>query len=224
MIDATVLQGLIDIDTDLMLSINSLHSGFFDGFMWGYTKVAVWIPMYVALVFFLFKNMKPKTMIWALVCVALTILICDQVTSHLIRPLVQRLRPANLENPISEMVHIVNGYRGGRYSFPSAHAANTFGLAFYMMYLFRNKLLTSVLVLWAFLNCYSRIYLGVHYPGDILAGLLVGFLAASFSYWIFRRFCRENPAKKNVVLVQIPVYVWLLSVIGLCIYAAILLS
>jgi len=214
-----VLQQIVSVDTDLMLSINGMHSLFFDGFMWGYTQVSVWIPFYLALIIFLGKNMKLRTFLIALVCVALTILICDQVASHLIRPIVQRLRPANLENPISEWVHVVNGYRGGRYSFPSAHASNTFGLAFFLMYLFRNKLLTTIMLLWAFLNCYSRIYLGVHYPGDILAGLLVGLMAASFAYWIFLKWSDERPDHYPLYAVKLPVMVWLLSLLCLCMYA-----
>ncbi|MBR3624942.1 MAG: phosphatase PAP2 family protein [Bacteroidaceae bacterium] len=214
-----VLQQIVSMDTQLMLGINSLHSAFFDGFMWGYTKVSVWIPFYVVLVVFLYRNLSLKQTLWALACVALTILICDQSVSHLIRPIVQRLRPANLENPISEWVHIVNNYRGGRYSFPSAHASNTFGLAFFLMYLLRNRLLTTMMLLWAFLNCYSRIYLGVHYPGDILAGVLVGFIAASFSYWVYTQLCKDHSVQKPIRFLWLPVGAWLLSVAALMCYA-----
>ena len=112
------------------------------------------------------------------VAIALTITFADQMGATVIRPLVCRPRPANLENPISEFVQIVNGYRGGRYGFPSCHAANTFGLAFFLFYLFRNRSLNWFIMLWALLTCYSRSYLGVHYPGDLLALLSVtGFSA-----------------------------------------------
>lgn len=214
-----VLQQIVSVDTQLMLGINSLHSAFFDGFMWGYTKVSVWLPLYVALVIFLYRNMSRKQTLCALVCVALTILICDQTVSHLIRPIVQRLRPANLANPINEWVHIVNDYRGGRYSFPSAHASNTFGLTIFLIYQFRNRLLTTLMLLWAFLNCYSRIYLGVHYPGDILAGILVGFVAASFSYWVYTQLCKDQPRPSNLRYLWLPAGVWLLTTIALMGYA-----
>ena len=214
-----ILRQVVTADTDLMLAINGLHAALFDGFMWGYTKVFVWVPFYAALVFLLYKNQNWKTVLWMLACVALTILICDQVTSHLIRPVVQRLRPANLDNPVGAWVHVVNEYRGGRYSFPSAHASNTFGLAFFLMYLFRYKVLTALLLVWAFLNCYSRIYLGVHYPGDILAGMLVGLLAASFSYVLFKHFSSENPAHKPVHLLWLPFAAWLLTVASLFAYS-----
>jgi undecaprenyl-diphosphatase len=113
----------------------------------------------------------------------------------------------------------VNGYRGGRYSFPSAHASNSFGLAFFLMYLFRNKWLTTTMMLWALLNCYSRIYLGVHYPGDILAGFLVGFVAASFTYWVFKKWSHERPDHYPLFVVKLPIATWLLSVVCFCVYA-----
>ena len=78
------------------------------------------------------------------------------------------------ENPIVDLAHIVNGYRGGSYGFPSCHAANSFGLAMYVVFLFRKRWLSVFIITWAVLNCYTRIYLGVHYPGDLIVGHLVG--------------------------------------------------
>lgn len=109
-----------------------------------------------------------------LVCVALAITIADQVCATLIRPEVCRLRPSNPENPLSEMVHIVGGYRGGSYGFPSCHAANSFALASFLTLLFANRKLSLFIFAWAVLNSYSRVYLGVHYPGDLLVGAIIG--------------------------------------------------
>ena len=92
----------------------------------------------------------------------------------LIRPEVCRLRPSNPENPLSEMVHIVGGYRGGSYGFPSCHAANSFALASFLTLLFANRKLSLFIFAWAVLNSYSRVYLGVHYPGDLLVGAIIG--------------------------------------------------
>lgn len=92
----------------------------------------------------------------------------------LIRPEVCRLRPSNPSNPLSEMVHIVGGYRGGSYGFPSCHAANSFALASFLTLLFANRKLSLFIFAWAVLNSYSRLYLGVHYPGDLLVGAIIG--------------------------------------------------
>ena len=122
----------------------------------------------------------------------LAVTLADQVTASLLRPMFERLRPANLDNPISAMVHIVNDYRGGRYGFPSCHAANTFAVVSLMSLFFYRWRFTLFIIMWALLNCYSRLYLGVHYPGDLIAGILVGsicggvvFLVASavMNYW-----------------------------------------
>ena len=94
------------------------------------------------------------------------------------------------------MVHIVNGHRGGRYGFPSCHAANTFGLAFFVWFLFRKRWLTVFMMGWALLTCYSRVYLGVHYPGDLIAGTLVGLIAAYIVYRLFLKVSGYKTMKK----------------------------
>lgn len=165
------LSALSDADTDLLLAINGWRAEWADYFMYAFSGKLVWIPMYAAILYVIFRNVGWKTALGCIVTVALTITFADQVCATLIRPVACRLRPANLENPISDLVQIVNGYRGGRYGFPSCHAANTFGLAFFVFYIFRNRLLTTFIMFWAVLTCYSRSYLGVHYPGDLLAGL-----------------------------------------------------
>ena len=167
-----ILNQVVDIDTDIFLSINRMHSPFFDYFMSAYSGKWIWVPMYAAIWYVMLRNFHWKVTLFCMIGLALVITIADQTGATLIRPYVERLRPANLENPISNMVHIVNGYRGGRYGFPSCHAANTFGLAFFIWFLFRKRWLTVFIMGWALLTCYSRIYLGVHFPGDLLAGTL----------------------------------------------------
>ena len=184
---ADVLQGLVDVDTQVFLSNNGMHNPYFDFFMSAYSGQWIWVPMYAAILYVLLRNMSWKTALLCTVGVALTITFADQVCATLIRPYVERLRPSNLENPLSELVHIVNGRRGGAYGFPSCHSANTFALAFYLMFLFRRRGLTLFMMGWALLTCYSRVYLGVHYPGDLLAGALLGFIGASLFYGLFRK-------------------------------------
>ena len=180
------LQLLNDLDSQLLLAINGLHNPYFDTFMYAYSGKWIWIPMYAALVYVLFRNLSWRVALACLVGVALTITFADQIGASVIRPWVERLRPANLENPLSEYVHIVNGYRGGSYGFPSCHAANTFGLTFYLMFLIRRRGFTLFMCAWALLTCYSRSYLGVHYPGDLLAGALLGLCGAALMYGLFR--------------------------------------
>ena len=125
-------------------------------------------------------------------------------------------------NPISDMVHIVNGHRGGRYGFPSCHAANTFGLAFFVWFLFRKRWLTVFMMGWALLTCYSRVYLGVHYPGDLIAGTLVGLIAA---YIVYRLFLKVSGYKtmKKVPHIYAPILVGGLTIVGILIYSTVMI-
>lgn len=213
-----LLQLLNQWDTDLLLAINGWHNGYWDTFMYAFSGKWVWVPMYAALLYVLARNLPWRTTLWCLVGVALCITFADQVGASLIRPWAERLRPANPENPVSDLVHIVNGYRGGRYGFPSCHAANTFGLAFYLMLVVRRKALTGLLVAWALVTCYSRAYLGVHYPGDLLAGALLGLAGAALCYTLFRLVARyERPRRFRQLWV--PALVCGLTVVAMLVYA-----
>ena len=181
---ATVLQYLVEKDTDLFLWVNSFHTSFWDVFMPLYSAKYVWIYFYASLLYVIIRNYSLKTTLLWLVAVTLLIFACDQITASVIRPMVARLRPSNLENPLSEVVHVVNGYRGGSYSFPSAHAANSWGLAVFMILLFRRTWISLTMVFWALLTCYSRMYLGVHYFGDLLVGMLIGCVFAVIIYYL----------------------------------------
>lgn len=217
-----VLNEVVNIDTNLFLSINRMHSPFFDYFMSTFSGKWIWVPMYAAIWYVMLRNFHWKVMLFCLIALALTITIADQVGATLIRPYVERLRPANLENPISDMVHIVNGYRGGRYGFPSCHAANTFGLAFFVWFLFRKRWLTVFIMGWALLTCYSRIYLGVHYPGDLLAGAILGLLAAYLVYLLFMK-VSEHKTMKKVLHINAPILIGGLTIVGILIYSTVMI-
>lgn len=177
-----MLEQLIEWDKAVFLFLNNTHTPFWDHFMWIYTGRLTWVPLILSLLFVLFrKNWKEALLV--VVALALTITLCDQFASSLCKPYFARFRPAQ-DPEFSSFVQIVNGYRGGRYGFISSHAANSFGAVVLLALIFRNRLFTITAVVWAIVNCYSRIYLGVHYPGDILAGTVAGIVIAVIVYAI----------------------------------------
>lgn len=177
----SIMPFLQEADEELLLVINCLHTQLLDQIMWILSDKLVWIPFYILLAILMYRRIGARRTLIALLCIALTITAADQLCASLIRPMVARLRPTNPENPISGLVHVVNGYRGGSYGFPSCHAANTFALAMFLSLVFRRRMATAGMFMWAAIVSYSRIYLGVHYPSDVLAGLIVGCsLAAIF--------------------------------------------
>lgn len=175
---------LSDIDARLLLIVNGAHSPFFDSVMWCISGRWIWVPFYAVLAYLLFRRMSWKRASILLVTIGLIILAADQTCATLIRPEIGRLRPANLNNPLSSFVHVVNGYRGGRYGFPSCHAANTFALAVFMSLVIRHKWFTVMMFSWAFVVSYSRMYLGVHYFGDLFCGATIGSLFAVLFYYL----------------------------------------
>ncbi|MBQ7554074.1 MAG: phosphatase PAP2 family protein [Bacteroidaceae bacterium] len=209
---------LINVDTDFLLYLNGFYNEFFDTFMFLFSGKWIWVPMYLALAYVLFKNMTPKQAVGCIVAIALVIVVTDQMSSSLIRHAVGRLRPANLDNPISDLVHVVNGYRGGRYGFPSSHAANSFGLVFFLFFLMRKSPLPAIMTVWAIVNCYSRIYLGVHYPGDILCGSLVGLLGAAIVWLVYRKLTKQG-ALTEVRQWWVPCLMLAVIIVGISLYA-----
>lgn len=175
---------LSDIDARLLLIVNGAHSPFFDSVMWCISGRWIWVPFYAVLAYLLFRRMSWKRASICLVTIGLIILAADRTCATLIRPEIGRLRPANLNNPLSSFVHVVNGYRGGRYGFPSCHAANTFALAVFMSLVIRHKWFTVMMFSWAFVVSYSRMYLGVHYFGDLFCGATIGSLFAVLFYYL----------------------------------------
>lgn len=218
MILIDVLSRLVEIDTDLLLAVNGWRAEWADYFMFVFSGKWIWVPMYVSIFYVIVRNFNWQMALWCVIAVALTIIFADQVCATVIRPLVCRLRPTNPENPLSELVQIVNDYRGGRYGFPSCHAANTFGLAFFIFYLFRNRALNWFIMLWAIVTCYSRSYLGVHYPGDLLVGTIVGFIGATLCYRLFCLLCKYKH-QKDYNCLYVPTIVGGTTIMGILIYA-----
>lgn len=180
------ISGFIEfIDRYLFLLINGFHCPIADEIMWWISGKWTWIPLYAILLYFAIK--KEKNNWWIFILAVVALISCSDLGSvHLFKNVFQRYRPChNFE--IMDMVHLVNGKCGGKYGFISSHASNSFALAGFLSQLFANKKVTFSLFFWATLVSYSRIYLGVHYPADILAGALFGLI---ISYLIFKLYLK----------------------------------
>ncbi len=173
------------LDTSLTLAINSCHSPFFDNFFYIYTQTWTWIPAILVLLVWMWRKWGLRSL-YVVAGIALCILLADQISSSLLKPLVARLRPTHSPE-IADLIHTVNGYRGGRYGFVSSHAANAATFVTFTALIFRNKIYTILLSLWAFFTAYSRVYLGVHYVGDVFCGALIGLLVGIVIYIIFKK-------------------------------------
>lgn len=170
-----MLETLKSIDESLFLFLNAHHNSFFDPLMWLFSEKFYWIPLYAWFLWLLYKR-YPKQYWTVIVTVVLMIVVSDQLC-NLAKNNVMRLRPSQ-EPHLYSLVHILNNYRGGMYGFYSGHAANAFAVALFMITIVAkdNKYIIAVSLTYAILTAYSRIYLGVHYPGDVLTGAIIGSL------------------------------------------------
>ena len=169
-----MFRWLIELDKDALLYLNHFNSPIWDDIMWWISRTNSWIPLYIILLGFIIYRERPYRFIYTVLFLILVVVLCDQI-SVLIKNLVERPRPTH-DPDIADMVHIVNNYRGGKYGFVSSHAANTFGVAIYLVNQFKHFKWTLFLLAWATVVCYSRIYLGVHYPLDIFFGAILGMM------------------------------------------------
>lgn len=172
------MGNIVDLDKSVFLYLNSFHSPLFDVAMSLFTRTEFWVLFFLTIVYYLFKNLRTKAVL-ILIALALVILVADQF-SGLIKDVVGRLRPSH-DPTIQDLVHIVKR-RGGQFGYFSAHAANTFGIAMYLTLLFKNKHFGFVIFSWAAIATYTRIYLGLHFPGDILTGMVFGIFVGWLLY------------------------------------------
>ena len=157
--------------------------------MWTVSQTKTWIPIYLMLVGLLVKKFRNwKIVLLALLAFAVAVGLSDFTCSGILKPLVCRLRPTH--EPALDPLHLVKGYTGGLYGFCSSHAANTMAVALLFSLLYKDNRATVSLMTWVALVCYSRMYLGAHYPSDIICGLLIGALWALLEWWALRRLLR----------------------------------
>jgi undecaprenyl-diphosphatase len=168
-----VLSSLVGVDQSVFLFLNGWHCNLLDQVMFWGTQTRVWLPLFLLLLYLSVRTYRLKALLLILTLI-LTITIADQ-SANLAKSSVQRLRPTH-DPHLSEKVHVVNDYRGGQYGFYSSHAANTMAIAIFLILLLKNRYrwIAAVMIPWALFMAYTRLYLGVHYPGDLLAGMVAG--------------------------------------------------
>ena len=187
------------MDTELLLAIKGWHAPWADRLMWIVSAKTTWIPLYLLLIGLLVWRYRQPAMtsvkwlqrvpacVVMIVVIGLAVVAADFIASGILKDWVARPRPSRVPE-LEGVLHLVNGYKSGQYGFVSSHAANTMAVALLFSLIWRNKIATVGLMLWVAANCYSRMYLGVHYPTDILGGLIVGSLVAVVGYWLLDRY------------------------------------
>ncbi len=185
------------LDHTLTLLINGSDSIFWDNVMYTVTNTFSWSMVIVALLVIIFKNNSIKNTLIILLTIALLIFVADRICSGLVKPMVARWRPAQ-DPQLMYMVDVVRGYRGGRFGFFSGHACNTMCMAVFLSMLFRSAKVTLVLIFWSLTTTFTRLYLGVHYLGDVCVGWCVGIILGLLFYYLMRRFQRGDDRRSYI--------------------------
>ena len=186
MVRLRFMETLSNLDSDLFLFLNGLHVDWLDKVMVLITDMWAWFPLYLLLIYWTVKQYGKRCW-WIFLAVGIVVLCTDQLASHVCKPVFQRLRPCY--NPdFQDLIYLPKGLAGGKYGFVSSHAANTFGVAAFLTPALRkyHPWPAIVLYLWAFISSYSRIYIGYHYPGDILCGAILGILIGLILWKVFQ--------------------------------------
>ena len=193
-----MIEFLQDIDRELLLVINGSDSLYLDRLVRTLTNGLTWIPLYLSLFYMVMKNNDNfRRLLLVLGGAGLCVVLAGTVDDVIVKPLVARWRPTH-DPQIGILVDIVDGYRGGKYGFFSAHASNTMSIATFFCWLARSRRLSITLVIWSLVNCWTRIYLGVHFPGDILVGLIWGITVGTGVYFLYCRLTRGMYMPRNL--------------------------
>ena len=199
-----LVEEILPYERNAFLWLNEAHNIFWDSFMLIYSEKTTWIPLViVALLVFIYK-VKWKEAAILIFCMILLGVLCDQLSAGLIKNTFERLRPTHHPD-FKNFVTIVNDYRGGRFGFVSAHAANGFGIATFLSLMFKYRRFTVIIFTWAILTSYSRIYLGVHFISDIIGGMIVGSIIG-FLVYLLLQYCRIKVLNHTPQQLKIPLY------------------
>lgn len=188
-----------DMDMQVLSLFNGSDNIMLDQMVQILTSGLTWIPLYVMLFFVVMRNNETMGQIALVVGSAIfCVLFADGLVDGIIKQLAERWRPSN-DPTFKYMVQVVDDIRPKGYSFCSAHAANTMSLAVFFSLLIRSKMLTITLVIWSLINCWTRLYLGVHYPSDILCGMIIGIIVGILVYLLYYKINLRISPKINYI-------------------------
>jgi undecaprenyl-diphosphatase len=194
-----MLDSLIQWDKDLFLLINGHHNAFWDVVMFWLSDSLIWIPLYLVFLFLIFRKYRWFSIL-IIVFAAILIAVSDQTSVHLFKDMFQRLRPCH-DPTLQGMVHLVKDQCGGQYGFVSSHAVNMFALSVFLIHFLGNRIFTPLILIWASAIGYSRIYLGVHFPGDVIVGALwgsaIGLILGQMCLYLYRHYTGHKRKKAN---------------------------
>lgn len=183
------MESILGIDRQLLLWMNFDGGAVTDSIFWFASGKAVWIPLYVLIIWLMQRKIGWRRTLLAVALIALAVVLSDQI-ANIFKHCTPKFRPTHTD-AIKEYVHTVNGYRGGLYGTVSAHAATTFSIAAISAYTIRNRLYTFAIALWVLFVSYSRIYLGVHFPLDILFGMITGAAVSAIAILLYEYATRK---------------------------------
>ena len=195
-----MLEKILPYERNLFFLINGSHTNSLDNVMWLFSGKIIWIPIILFFLISLVYKKKWQEWLPVLIAIILLFVFCDQFSSHVCKPFFTRLRPTHHPDFMND-VRTLYGYVGGRYGFMSGHATNSFGFATLTAFLFRNKVYSCVIYLWAFIISYSRVYLGVHFVSDVLAGAISGIALGVIVYQFYALYIKKI-AKDQII----PIY------------------
>ena len=196
-----MLEKELQFERDIFFFLNGSESTLLDNFFYIFTNKWTWLILYLCFLWVFIYKKNWKEIVCVILAISLLFFFTEHISSGFFKPFFHRFRPTHHPD-FMDQVDIVYNYRGGLYGFISSHAANSFGFATFCALIFRNKLFSCTFFLFAFLNAYSRIYIGVHFISDIIVGAFVGMVIAIFIYllynWVRRRwiFIENNNLKK----------------------------